>query len=239
MKYYVCNHKANLSKEEYQDLLRSLKDLMSEYEVIICPSSCYLGMDFPFHKMSLGSQDVSKSENGPHTGEVTASQLKSLGVGYTLVGHSERRLELKETSFEFIPKINCLLKNDITPIFCIGESENVQKKEKTRDILRQQITQVYDSLEKEDREKIIIAYEPIWAIGTKVVPSNLEICNVVEDILKFVKDKYGIKPVVLYGGSVNEENISELKKITMLDGFLLGSVSLNKDSLTKILTKDE
>jgi len=239
MRYYICNHKANLSKEAYQKIAKMMNKIETSSIVVVCPSTCYLGLDVERKNWKLGAQDVSVCINGDYTGEVTASQLKSLGVSYSLVGHSERRNQFKETSFAFLPKIHHLLENDITPIFCIGEAENVRKKKKTFDILRQQITQVYDSLSKDFQEKIIIAYEPMWAVGTGITPSNEEINEVVEFIKKLVKEKYQFTPFVLYGGSVNESNVNKLRKIILLDGFLLGGVSLKEDSLTKIFTKDE
>ena len=190
-------------------------------------------------KYIVGAQNVSVKGNGASTGEISAEQLNSLGVSYTIVGHSERRSDNKETSEMFVNKINNLLSFDIRPIFCIGENLSEREANITKDIVGKQIIEVFDKLNKEDLEKVIVAYEPVWAIGTGKVPTNEEIEDMTNYIKDLIQDKYEARVLVLYGGSVNNKNIDELNQIEAVDGYLIGGASTKADEFLYIMSKCE
>lgn len=227
----VLNNKCNLDKEQFDSYYNNLKNLVSCHQMVLCPSNIYLDkVNLPH--MSLGSQNVSSFDKGSYTGEVCASQLKSLGVKYTIVGHSERRKYQKEDNFMINQKIKELLTNSIIPILCVGETEEEKESGKTLDKINNELEECLNGLS--DKEKVIIAYEPIWAIGTGNTLTKKEI----EDILLKIKENYPTNKLI-YGGSVNEKNIEELKDSKVIDGFLLGGLSLKIEELKLFLEKVE
>lgn len=226
----ALNNKCNLEKEEYQEYLEKLNEIKTNHTMIVCPSLLHIGCT-TLKEAHLGSQNVSTYDNGAYTGEVSTNQLKSYGVEYTIIGHSERRQYQKETNEEIGLKLKQLLKNDITPILCIGETLNEREEKKVFDILKEEILVALDNLTEEEKEKVIIAYEPIWAIGTGLIPTIEEI----EEVFTFIKNLVNTK--VLYGGSANEENIDSLKTCSKIDGYLLGGLSLKPDKLKIFLEK--
>lgn len=231
MKLIVSNHKMNLTKEEILSYVKELSAIKSSNKLVFCPSYPYFTF-FDGNNYILGSQDVSDQEVGAYTGEVSAKQLKSLGIEYTIVGHSERRTILNESLETIHKKVNRCLENDIIPILCIGETkEEIHKKE---EILSMEIKSAFDNL-NDNRENIIIAYEPIWSIGTGLVPTIEEIEKTLSWIKNYIKEHYQVECKTLYGGSVNEENISNLKKVQDIDGYLIGGTSLKLNNLKRII----
>ena len=227
----ALNNKCNLNKEEYIEYIEKLNNIDTKETLILCPN--YLNIPLTNLKnASLASQNVSSYENGAYTGEISASILKSYNVEYSIIGHSERRGYQKESNDDIKKKITELLKYDITPILCIGESLDERKNCKVFDILNEELETALNDLEASEREKIIIAYEPIWAIGTGLIPTLEEI----EEVFQFIKEKYKNNKV-LYGGSANEENIDMLKKCQLIDGYLLGGLSLKIDKLETFIQK--
>lgn len=227
------NHKSNLTKEEYLNYLKDMSEVTTKHTLVVCPSFINISHPFP-NNIHIGSQNVSSFNSGAHTGEISVQQLKSYNVEYSLVGHSERRIEQGEDDEIIQKKINQLLENNITPILCVGESHQERSTGRTEEVLQKQIDTVIKSLNKEDRKKIIIAYEPTWAIGTGLIPSNKDI----KKSIIFIKKQLPMSSV-LYGGSVNEENIDIIKKIPEIDGYLLGGLSLRVDKIKKFLSKVE
>lgn len=225
----ILNNKCNLTHEEFLNYFESLNSIKSNHEIVLCPSNIYLNqVNSVFIKK--GSQNVSAYENGPYTGEVSAMQLKSMGVEYTIVGHSERRKYQNEDNVLINQKIKQLINNEITPILCVGESKEEKETGKT-------MTSIYIDLEEglkdiSDKDKVIIAYEPLWAIGTGDVPTKEEI----DSVLLKIKEKYPNNKVI-YGGSVNEDNIDEFKTSKIIEGFLLGGLSLKVELLKTFLDK--
>ena len=238
MKLVVGNQKTYLNRPEVIDFISKTQKGNCE-NAIICASFPYLDLYLEESKYIVGAQNVSVKGNGASTGEISAEQLNSLGVSYTIVGHSERRQDNNETSEMFYDKINNLLKYDIRPIFCVGESLEQREKHIEKDIVGKQIMEVFDRLDKESIEKIIIAYEPVWAIGTGKVPTNEEIDEMTSYIKDLVQDKYENRIVVLYGGSVNQNNIDELNNIEVVDGYLIGGASTKADEFMYIMSKCE
>lgn len=237
MKYLVCNLKATKTKDEiisYEKQLINLK-VNTKVELIICPSTLFLSF-FKNRAYKLGAQDISRYNIGPYTGENTAEQLSSLNVKYALIGHSERR-NLFDNEEVIIEKIKKAYHSHIKPIYFIGET--LEQKNITNIVLENQITRILNQVPDLKREKIIIVYEPIWAIGTGLIPTNEEITKRVESIKTIIKNKYNLSLPILYGGSVNEKNIDKLINIELLDGFVLGESSRNFDELSKIYEKIE
>lgn len=228
----ALNNKSNLTKEEflkYQEDIQKLNFRTSN--VILIPSNIYLAAaNIP--NISLGSQNVSMYEMGPHTGEVSASQLKQLGVSYCLVGHSERRKEQHETNIEIRNKIKNLLNQGIIPILCIGETK--EEKNTAHTVIYQELQEALIGLPAEELKKVIIAYEPVWSIGTGLIPTSTEI----ESIVTKIKETYP-NNLVLYGGSVTLENIEKLTQENAVDGYLLGGLSLQLDKVQKLIDKIE
>lgn len=228
----ALNNKSNLTKEEflkYQEDIQKLNFKTSN--VILIPSNIYLASaNIP--NISLGSQNVSMYEMGPHTGEVSASQLKQLGVSYCLVGHSERRKEQHETNIEIRNKIKNLLNQGIIPILCIGETK--EEKNTAHTVIYQELQEALIGLPAEELKKVIIAYEPVWSIGTGLIPTSTEI----ESIVTKIKETYP-NNLVLYGGSVTIDNIEKLTRENAVDGYLLGGLSLQLDKVQILIDKIE
>ena len=157
--------------------------------------------------------------------------LKSVGAKYTLVGHSDNRSE-GDTNLILRDKVNFAVNNNLKVVFCIGENKIEKKTKKTLNVLKKQLTKVLNK--KFNKNNILVAYEPIWSIGTGKIPKIDEL----EQTVEFIKKKFkGKLPKILYGGSVNSENIRNLKKITNLDGFLIGGASQNSKKFIDIVKK--
>ncbi len=236
MKYLVCNLKANKTKDELKSYEKEISKILTipTIELIICPSLPFLYL-FQSLNYSLGSQDVSMFEEGSYTGETTANQLQSINVKYALVGHSERRKLLLENNKMIISKIKKSYHSHIKPIYFIGETEKDKLKINKR--LKKQLLTIIDEVPDYKRTKMIIVYEPRWAIGTGIIPSNEEITIRIKEIKSIIKEKYNLELPVLYGGSVNEDNIDELVKIDELDGFVLGESSKKSSEVEYIYQK--
>ena len=228
----ALNNKSNLTKEEFLKYKEDIQKLnFKTSNVILIPSNIYLAAaNIP--NISLGSQNVSMYEMGPHTGEVSASQLRQLGISYCLVGHSERRKEQHETNIEIRNKIKNLLNQGIIPILCIGETK--EEKNTAHTVIYQELQEALIGLPAEELKKVIIAYEPVWSIGTGLIPTSTEI----ESIVTKIKETYP-NNLVLYGGSVTLENIEKLTQENAVDGYLLGGLSLQLDKVQILIDKIE
>lgn len=194
-----------------------------------------LAVPFPYLKdmkriCKIGAQNVCAYENVANTGETSALMLKDCKAEFCLVGHSERR-KMGEKDEEINSKIKLLLAQKITPVLCVGESEDDFENSKTKVVLKSQITK---ALKGVSVENLIIAYEPVWAIGTGKTPSSKQICENIAFIKKFMKTKFDIMPKVLYGGSVNSKNAAELLSDDIVDGALVGGASLEPQEFIEI-----
>ena len=180
--------------------------------------------------IDLGAQNCHQSESyGANTGQINSEMIKAVGAKYVILGHSENRV-LGENDRLINLKVKNSIKAGLKIIFCIGESLNQKKKKQTKKILSDQISQGLKKIK--NKKKIIIAYEPIWAIGSGLIPKDTEIL----EIVKFIKRKVR-GSIVLYGGSVNSKNINTLKKIHNVDGFLIGGASQNSNNFIDIIKK--
>lgn len=226
----VLNNKSNLNKNEFIEYQEELSKLNSPYDVVLCPTYTNLGL-FNLNNILLGSQNVSNNNDGAFTGEISAKNLKSYNVKYSLVGHSERRKNQKETEKDINEKIKRLLENNITPILCVGETMEERENGEVKKIIKTQVQLALAGVSPSDIEKIIIAYEPIWSIGTGNIPKIEDILltnNYIREILPYNK--------IIYGGSVNEENIDSIKS-PEIDGYLLGGLSLKPKQLQTFIDK--
>ena len=225
----ALNNKSNLNKQDFSNYIEELSTINTKHTMILIPT--YLNISSANSDILLGSQNVSSTGNGAYTGEIAAKDLKSYNVKYSLVGHSERRKYQKETDSEIYEKIIMLLQENIVPILCVGETKEERENNKVEEVLNKQLSGLLN-IRENFREEIIIAYEPVWSIGTGIIPTNQEI----EDTILYIKN---ILPnnKVLYGGSANEENIDTLKQISIIDGYLLGGLSLKPSKLKVFLDK--
>lgn len=227
----ALNNKSNLDKEAFLSYQEKLGQLTHDCQLILCPT--YLNINlFNLNNVSLGAQNVSTEDPGAFTGEVSAKDLKTSGVKYCIVGHSERRTYQRENLEEVHKKIVKLFENDITPILCIGESSDERQGGLVGVVLQKEIESAVEGLTEEQKARLIIAYEPIWSIGTGIIPTNEEI----EEVLRFIK---GFLPntTLLYGGSANEKNIDTLKQCSLIEGYLLGGLSLKPEELQIFIQK--
>lgn len=229
----ALNNKSNLTKTEFNKYQEELATVEATSTLILCASPLNIA-EFNLNNCYLGSQNVSKNLVGAHTGEIAASQLKSYNVEYCIVGHSERRTDQKETNQEIAEKIRNLYEQGITPILCVGESKEEREHGKVNSIIEDEIQIATANLTSVEKEQLIVAYEPIWSIGTGLIPTNEQISEVFEHIKGLLPSSK-----VLYGGSANEKNIDELKQCELIDGYLLGGLSLKPDLLKVFLEKLE
>lgn len=224
-KILVANWKLN------PETLEEAKDLASKTDlegVILCPPVLFLEeVKSVLKRAKLGSQDVFFEDEGPFTGEISPSQLKGLGVEYSIVGHSERRSHLNEADEMINKKVKAALDENITPILCVGESKEIhdQGEDAVREFIKDQLGKDLSGVE----EGVVVAYEPIWAIGTKA-----EDPQEAASTISYIKELLDKNTPVLYGGSVNKENIESFVKEDAIDGFLVGGASLDPDQFNSI-----
>ena len=186
--------------------------------------------------LDIGAQNCHYEINtGPYTGSISSTMIKKLGAKYIIIGHSENRSN-GETNTQINKKIHSAILNNLNVIFCIGENLFEKKNKKTNNVLKKQI---YSGLKKIKRiDKIIFAYEPVWSIGTGKVLTNQELTKQVIIIKKIIKDKFkNQKTKIIYGGSVNNQNINNLKQIKEINGFLIGGASQNSKKFIDIIKK--
>ena len=240
-KIVAGNWKMNLNKEEAYLLFNNLesKSFPNDIKVIIAPPSIYLDSFSGAKNIYLSSQDVSANENGAFTGEFSSEMLSSLNIKYSIVGHSERRQYHKESDDLIFLKTKSLIQQNISPLFCCGESLNERKSKNHYNIVKSQLHNILNNLNASDFEKIIIAYEPVWAIGTGLTAEPSDAQNMHLFIRELVKESYGNKIAdnlsILYGGSCKPGNSNELFSMEDIDGGLIGGASLDSNSFESII----
>jgi triosephosphate isomerase (TIM) len=258
-KLLVFNWKMNFQTlEQTHELLNHYLEIEKEnkqFEIVICPPTVYLSTVFDIisecnSNIKIASQDISQwhvtdQNKGAFTGEVSGEMLKSVGCSFTIVGHSETRSEYTLGFHEIRHKIEASLKENLTPVLCIGYQGKIPKEEQQEYIseekLKEQLkTELYPWIMTKSSQEIIIAYEPVWAIGSGKTPTNEHITVVAQAVKRIVKEYLGsdVKLRFLYGGSVSDKNLAELLKITEVDGFLVGGAGLSPESLKKMIAID-
>lgn len=211
--------------------------------VIFCPPFPYLAevVNLTKHdaRFSVGAQNCSEHQWGAYTGEVSAPMLKSMGIKYVILGHSERRQYFGEEGAVLAQKVDAALANNLTPIFCCGEPLIVREDNKQNDLVKSQIEEGLFHLPAEGIKKIIIAYEPVWAIGTGKTATAQQAQEMHAVIRKHIAGRYGKETAesisILYGGSVNAANAKELFASTDVDGGLVGGASLKPSEFVDII----
>lgn len=234
-KIIAFNWKMNpVSKKEAGDLIKECSS-----GAIVAPPFVYFGL-LKNKKIKFASQDVFWEESGAYTGEVSPKMLKDLGVEYAIIGHSERRQHLGETDEMINRKIRASLFVGLKVILCVGETLVIRKKGKkaVETFIKKQLSADLKNISsfKLQALSLIVAYEPIWAIGTGVACDPEDARKTIEFIGEFLVSNFGIKkPVVLYGGSVNSQNIKSFVQFNEIGGALVGGASLKKEEVKKIL----
>ena len=240
-KIVAGNWKMNLNKEEAYLLFNNLesKSFPNDVMVIIAPPSIYLDSFSGATNIYLSSQDVSANENGAFTGEFSSEMLSSLNIKYSIVGHSERRQYHNKSDDLIILKTKSLIQQNISPLFCCGESLNERKSKNHYNIVKSQLHNILNNLNASDFDKIIIAYEPVWAIGTGLTAEPSDAQKMHLYIRGLVKESYGNKIAdnlsILYGGSCKPGNSNELFSMEDIDGGLIGGASLDSNSFESII----
>ncbi len=248
-KYIIGNWKMNKTTSEAISIINSIKvrlDKKQNVKVVVCPP--FTSLDRVHEKLnetdiSLGAQNVYFMPAGAFTGEVSVEMLKDIGVTYCIIGHSERRQYFAETDEAVNKKMEVLLDSNIAPILCVGESLNQRESGDYKDFVEMQLRKAYSGIDSRKIEKSIIAYEPIWAIGTGVTATP----DIAQDMCEFIrytiKKMYGEdvagKISILYGGSVNLSNIEDIMNKVDIDGVLVGGASLKPEFVDMILTQKD
>jgi triosephosphate isomerase len=207
----------------------------TKFRIVYCPPNTLirpLSKRLKKTNLEVGAQNCHESDNyGAYTGHVNSKMLKNVGAKYVILGHSENR-QSGETDKLINLKIKSAIKSNLKVIFCIGEKLTEKRKKITNKVLAKQITRGLKSIK--NTSNIIIAYEPVWSIGTGLIPKSNDLLN----SISYIKSKFSKKtPKVLYGGSVNDKNIAELKDINVIDGFLIGGASQSSKKFIDIIKK--
>ncbi len=226
-------------------LKRELFGLESEgMDIIICPPYTALSEAAEVvyqSNIQLGAQDMYWQDEGAFTGEVSGMMLKEVGAAYCVIGHSERRQYFGETNEAVNKKVKAALKNGLLPIMCVGETLAQREQDKTFDVIRDHVENGLKEINEEDVLKVIIAYEPVWAIGTgkTATPQQAqEVHKYIRDLLvKLYNKEVAEKVRIQYGGSVKPDNIETLMKQPDIDGALVGGASLDVNSFAQIVKK--
>lgn len=240
-KIVAGNWKMNLNKLDAVELFKSLESSVypPDIEVIIAPPSIYLDSFSSASNLKIASQDVSQNSNGAYTGEFSSEMLFSINLRFAIVGHSERRVFHKESDEMIFNKVKSLLKNGLTPIFCCGESLDDRNNGIQFDVVNSQLSNILNNLSSSDFEKIIIAYEPVWAIGTGLTAEPSDAQAMHSYIRNTIANKFTTKTSeqisILYGGSCNPANSKELFSMKDIDGGLIGGASLDSNSFLAIV----
>ncbi len=245
-KVIAGNWKMNKDLTESQNLISKLTAELGKEElnceVIICPPFTSLSeanMLIKSTRIKLGAQNMSFEDSGAFTGEISAGMLKSVGCEYVILGHSERRTIFGEDDSIINKKMKKALQNGLKPIFCVGETLEEREKNIWKDVIRRQVTDGLKELSTSDLAKIIIAYEPVWAIGTGKTASPEQAEEVHAYIRELIKEDFNDETakniIIQYGGSVKPDNAKELLSQEDIDGALVGGACLKADSFSEII----
>lgn len=232
-----------------------IKDVASQVDklnevkstIVICPpfTNIYVAAQEAKkskHNLHVGAQNCHFEENGAFTGEISLDMLKSLNCDYVIVGHSERRAYFNETNADINKKLKAVLKNNLKVILCIGETLEDRQSHKTFDVLETQLNGCFQDIVENDMKNIIIAYEPVWAIGTGVSAKTEEIEEAHNWLRNYCEKKYanaGKTVALLYGGSLNDKNAPEILNVSNVNGGLIGGASLVPEKFVSIIKTAE
>ncbi len=238
------NWKMNKTSAEAVKFIDDIKDAVSgtDVEAVVCaPFTALKDLKKASEgtNIKIGAQNMHFEENGAYTGEISASMLNEIGVDYVIIGHSERRQYFNETDETVNKKIKKAFESGITPIFCVGETLEERESGKTKDIVKGQIEKGLKGLSKENAKEIVVAYEPIWAIGTGKTASSKDANEVISYIREILKDIFSEEVSeevrIQYGGSVKPSNVEEIMNESDIDGALVGGASLEAKDFTELV----
>jgi len=246
-KIVAGNWKMNKSFFEAEELIAEIAEALEDIglqniEVVVCPPFVYLEMATDIadeSNIKVGGQNVNDNDSGAYTGEISASMLQSLEVDYCIIGHSERRKYFSEDNAFLKRKVDAVLQHEICPIFCCGELLTEREAGHHFDVVKTQVEESLFHLSSEQFRHVVIAYEPVWAIGTGVNASALQAQEMHAFIRRLIAEKYD-EPVadetsILYGGSCNAKNAAELFAQKDVDGGLIGGASLKSEEFLQII----
>lgn len=244
-KIVAGNWKMNLTFSEAEDLIDEIVDLLEdvsiEADVVVCPPYPYLEMASDIAKDSkffVGAQNISPFEAGAYTGEVSSAMLKSMEITHCIIGHSERRKYFNEDDKMLTAKVNQAISHGIIPIFCVGEALPEREAGKHFEIVRHQVRHGLFHLDTDEFSKVVVAYEPVWAIGTGVTAKPEQAREMHEYIRTLISERYGKEvadaTLVLYGGSCTSKNADEIFAQPGVDGGLIGGASLKAEEFLAI-----
>ena len=243
-KVIAGNWKMNMLPNEAIDFIEKFAPLVkdTENEVILCvpyTDLFYALLNVQNTNIKIGAQNMHWEESGAYTGEVSAKMLKSIGVEYVIIGHSERRQYFAETDETVNKKIKSAFANGLKPIVCVGETLEQREQGITKDIITNQVEKALEEISAESLKDIIIAYEPIWAIGTGKTATKEDANETIKQIREKIAEKYGQnvadRVIIQYGGSVKSSNAKELFEMSDIDGGLVGGASLKPEEFSKIV----
>ena len=237
----------NMLPNEAIEYIQAFEPMVKESkaEIILCvpyTDLFYCLMNAQGTNIKIGAQNMHFAENGAYTGEISGKMLKSIGVEYVIIGHSERRQYFNETDETVNKKIKAAFENELKPIVCVGETLEQRESGKTESIITSQTRLALEGLTEEQVKNTIIAYEPIWAIGTGKTATSEDANNSIKAIRAEIKRLYGDdvadEVIIQYGGSVKSSNAKELFSTSDIDGGLVGGASLKPDEFSKIVNYD-
>lgn len=243
-KVIAGNWKMNMLPNEAIKFIEELAPLVkdTQNEVILCvpyTDLFYALLTAQNTNIKIGAQNMHFEEKGAYTGEVSGAMLKAINVEYVIIGHSERRQYFNETDETVNKKIKAAFKNGLKPIVCVGETLEQREAGKTEEIITKQTELALEGLSKEQVENTIIAYEPIWAIGTGKTATKEDANNSIKAIRNKIAEIYGQTVadgvIIQYGGSVKSTNAKELFEMSDIDGGLVGGASLKAEEFSKIV----
>lgn len=247
-KIVAGNWKMNLDYNEglslFSEVINMVKDeITGAQEAVVCSPFIHLHslvqLAKGYDKVAVGAQNAHQAESGAYTGEISAKMIKSVGAAYVILGHSERRQYFGETNALLAQKTDIALKHELKPIFCIGETLQEREANQHFDIIKSQLVEGVFHLDETAFSKLVIAYEPVWAIGTGVTASSDQAQEIHAFIRKEIAAKYGQAvadaTTILYGGSCNPKNAPELFAQPDIDGGLIGGASLKSRDFVDIL----
>ena len=243
-KVIAGNWKMNMLPNEAIEMINSLAPLVknTENEVVLCVPYIdlfYANMMTQGTNIKIGAQNMHFEDEGAYTGEISGKMLKSIGVEYVIIGHSERRQYFAETDETVNKKIKTAFKYNIKPIVCVGETLEQRESGKAFDVITSQTEKALDGLTEEQVANTIIAYEPIWAIGTGKTATKEDANEAIIKIREKILQKYGQnvsdRVIIQYGGSMKPSNAKELLEMSDIDGGLIGGASLKAEDFAKIV----
>ena len=243
-KVIAGNWKMNMLPNKAIEYIEKFEPLVkdTQNEVILCvpyTDLFYALLHVQGTNIKIGAQNMHWEEKGAYTGEVSAPMLKSIGVEYVIIGHSERRQYFAETDETVNKKIKSALAHGLKPIVCVGETLEQRENGQTEQIVTSQVEKAFEGIPASELEKIIVAYEPIWAIGTGKTATKEDANSTIMQIRKKIAEMYGQNEangvIIQYGGSVKSANAKELFEMSDIDGGLVGGASLKADEFAKIV----